>query len=314
MTVVEPAGSPPTGPAPPPRIRLTHRLEALAVRGAVAATGALPTTAEDAFLRGLAAVAYKGVKVRRELVEANLRAAFPERPEHWIHRMAGSCYVHLAREMLVGVRLGRMSAQEIQARTSVDGLPELRRALAAGRGAVLFTGHFGNWEVAGASLAARGIPLDVVAQRQRNPLLDELINGARRRAGMRVIYRTRAPKQALRALRDGRAVGFLADQDARQSGVFVPFFGRLASTHRGPATLALRARSPVFTVLATRAGEGYEVSVEPVDVSREGETDEVVRRITAAATARLEAAVRRHPAQYLWLHKRWKTRPGAGHS
>lgn len=294
------------------RARIGHRLEAWAVRGAVAATGALPPRARDAFIRGLAAAGYRGLRIRRDVAEANLSAAFPEQPEAWIRETAEACYAHLAREMLVAADLGRMSPEEVRQRTTVSGLAVLEDALAAGRGAVLFTGHFGSWEMAGAALAARGIPLDVVAQRQANPLLDALITGAREGVGMRVIERSRAPRQALRALREGRAVGFLADQDARRSGVFVPFFGRPASTHRGPAILALRAGAPVFMVLAARAGEGYEVTMEEVDVSRAGETDDVVRRITAAATARLEAAIRRNPTQYLWLHKRWKTRPRQG--
>lgn len=292
--------------------RLGHRLQALAVRGAVAATGALPPRTENRLFGALARVAYRGLRVRRDVVEGNLRVAFPDRPDAWIRETAEACYAHLGREMMVGLRIGGMSREEIVARTELSGLPALQQTLADGGGAVIFAGHFGNWEMAGAALASRGVPLDVVAQRQRNRALDAMITGAREHTGMRIIDRTKAPRQALRSLRSGRAVGFLADQDARRSGVFVPFFGRLASTHRGPAILALRAGAPVFIVLAARVGEGYQVSLERVEVDREGGTDDVVRRITAAATARLEAAVRRRPEQYLWLHKRWKTRPRPG--
>lgn len=279
------------------------------MRASLAVTARLPEPAERGLVAGLAGVAHGWLGIRRELAEENLRRAFPERPAEWIRATARAAYAHLGREMLVAARLERLGREGVLARTRVEGLDGLREALGRGRGAVLFTGHFGNWELAGAALTVRGVPLDVVAQRQSNRHLDALIRRAREAVGMRVIERGKAPRGALRALRSGRAVGFVADQDARRHGVFVPFFGRPASTHRGPALLALRASAPVFVVTAARVPDGYEVTVEPVVVDRGGETEQAIERLTAAATARLEAAVRRHPEQYLWLHRRWRTRP-----
>jgi Kdo2-lipid IVA lauroyltransferase/acyltransferase len=111
-------------------------------------------------------------------------------------------------------------------------------------------------------------------------------------------------------LRAGRAVAFVSDQDARGTGVFVPFFGRLASTHRGPALMAIRTGAPLFVGYAMRAADGsYVGGIEEITVSREGDMDEAVLRLTAAFTARLEALIRRAPEQYFWQHRRWKTRP-----
>jgi KDO2-lipid IV(A) lauroyltransferase len=125
-----------------------------------------------------------------------------------------------------------------------------------------------------------------------------------------VIERSRATKLALRALRRGRAVAFGADQNAGRTGVFVPFFGRLASTHRGAALMALRTGAPVFLAVPLRADDGrYRMRVEEVVVDRAGNPEEVVERITVAFTQRLEQAVLAAPAQYLWQHRRWKTRP-----
>ncbi|MBI4545107.1 MAG: lysophospholipid acyltransferase family protein, partial [Gemmatimonadetes bacterium] len=132
----------------------------------------------------------------------------------------------------------------------------------------------------------------------------------RERLGMHVIERAHAARQGLAALRAGRVVAFVADQDARRAGLLVPFFGRPASTHRGPAVLALRARAPLFLGYSLRApGRSYRGLLEEVVVSREGEVDDVVLRLTAAYTARLEQAVRAAPEQYFWHHRRWKTRP-----
>lgn len=128
---------------------------------------------------------------------------------------------------------------------------------------------------------------------------------------MRVIPRGRATREGVRSLRAGRVVAFVADQDAKGAGAFVPFFGRLASTHRGPALLALRTGAPLFVALGmVRTPEGgYRARVEEVEVERGGEVGDVVYRMTAAFTARLEAGVRAAPDQYFWQHRRWKSRP-----
>lgn len=249
-------------------------------------------------------------RVRRELVESNIRLAFPEKDADWHRRVARESYRHLGREALAMVALGARSADEIRERTPFTGLDELHRALALGRGAVMVTGHFGNWEIAAASLAVRGIPFDGVVQRQRNPLVDRDIRAVRERLGVRIIDRRHASKLVPPALGAGRAVGFVADQDAGRHGVFVPFFGRPASTHRGAALFALRARAPLFVGVGVRRDDAtYDCRIEEVVVDRDGSVDDVVLRLTAAFTARLEAYVRSAPEQYFWLHRRWKTPP-----
>jgi KDO2-lipid IV(A) lauroyltransferase len=174
---------------------------------------------------------------------------------------------------------------------------------------VLASGHVGNHEIGAAALSARGIPLDLVVQQQSNPLFDAALNDARRRLGLGIIDRWKAQRLALKALRQGHAVAFAADQNAGKSGVFVPFFGRLASTHRGAALFAYKTGAPLFLGTSLRKGTGYEVTLQRVDVDRSGDLDDVVYRLTAAFTARLEEVVRSEPDQYLWLHRRWKTRP-----
>jgi Kdo2-lipid IVA lauroyltransferase/acyltransferase len=260
-------------------------------------------------------LAYRPLGIRRAVVEDQLRRAFPHRDDAWIQRTARAAYEHLGREGMMLLRLSRLGREDVLAATEVHGLDRLEAAVAAGTGAVLVTGHFGNWEIGGASVAARGVPLDVVAQRQANPHFDGLINRARERLGMTVIRRGGATKGALRSLRAGRVVALVADQDARRSGVFVPFFGRPASTHRGPAVLALRSGAPVFMGTAVRRDDGgYRVTIRPVPVPGPdtGEADERAGRLTAELAAALESAVREEPGQYLWHHRRWKTRPRNG--
>lgn len=292
------------------RATLLHRVEYLLFTGAVRLSGAFGESATARAAAALGRIAYRPLGIRRGDVETNLRVAFPKRGDDWIRSTAAACYEHLAREALALLRLSRLDPEELVARTEVVGLDAFRAALNKGRGIVVVTGHLGNWEIGGAALAARDIPIDGVAQRQANPLFDGAIARARQRLGMGLIDRRRASRLALRSLHAGRVVAFVADQNARGAGVFVPFFGRLASTHRGPALFALRADAPVFLGTALRLADGrYRVRLEAVPYPVRGERDDTLRQLTAAFTARLEHAVREAPEQYFWHHRRWKTRP-----
>ena len=177
---------------------------------------------------------------------------------------------------------------------------------------ILATGHYGNWEIAAAAVAARGIPIAAIVRRQGNRLVDARLDGLRRRLGVETIYQSEAPSRVPRVLRRGGVVGIVGDQDARRSGLFVPFFGRPASTHRGPALFALKLRAPVFACVARRLPGGevrYRVSGERVSPPRTGELDADVAALTAALAASLEAEIREAPEQYFWFHRRWKTKP-----
>lgn len=291
------------------RPTLAHRAEFALVRGGTA-LGRLLGGRAEALGGAIGSLGYRPLRVRRRLVEAHLRHAFPDADDAWIAHTALASYRHLGRETIAMLRMADLSRETLLARSSLDGLDALRAAVAQGNGVVVTAGHLGNWEIGAAILAAHGIPIDIIAQRQHNPLFDRAIIAARRRLGVGVIERSRAPRQALRALRNGRAVAFGADQNAGRTGVFVPFFGRLASTHRGAALMALRTAAPIFLAVPLRADRGrYHMRVEEVDVDRSGEQEPAIERITAAFTARLEAAIRTAPDQYLWHHRRWKTRP-----
>lgn len=294
---------------------LRHRMEYALVRGARLLDRVLGPRLSAALAAGLGRLVYRTLGIRRDVVEEQLRHAFPNRDEGWRRGVASDAYAHLGREGLTMLRLSRLGAEDVIAATEVEGLDEVRAALGEGNGVVMVTGHFGNWEIGGAAVAARGVPIDVVVRRQANPLFDALINRARERLGMRVIERSRATRESLRSLRAGRMVALVADQDARRVGLFVPFFGRPASTFRGPAVLALRSGAPVFIGTAERRPDGrYRVRLRRIPWPEADDPEEQVRELTTAHVAALEAAVRENPGQYLWQHRRWKTdpEPGAG--
>jgi KDO2-lipid IV(A) lauroyltransferase len=290
---------------------LMHRIEYALYSGAAAVGKALPQSLADRAGAAIGRLGYRPLGIRRQVTEEQLRAAFPEKDDAWVRATALASYAHIGREGLAMLRMASFTAAEIVRNTREENdISPFMRAVEAGKGVVVVSGHFGNWEVAAAGVVARGVPFDVVVQRQSNPLFDAAMARDRERFGMRIIERSRAPREALSALRAGRAVAFVSDQDARGTGVFVPFFGRLASTHRGPALLALRTGAPLFVGYAMRASDGgYVGGLEEITASREGDMDEAVLRLTAAFTARLEALIRRAPEQYFWQHRRWKTRP-----
>jgi KDO2-lipid IV(A) lauroyltransferase len=190
----------------------------------------------------------------------------------------------------------------------VEGLEHLERAATPGRGVLLLTAHLGNWELLAAAHVLTGRPLSEVVRPLDQPVLDRLVARLRRRTGVEVIPKQRGLRGILDALRRGRMVGILLDQNAsRAEGVFVPFFGTPASTSRGMALAALRSGAPVLPVFIRRGPDGrHRVQIQP-EVLRPVNRDPTA--FTAALTAAIEAEVRRVPEQWLWAHRRWRTRP-----
>ena len=292
--------------------RAWNRVEYGALRAAIGLLNLFPDRLAEAAGAALGRFGYWPLRIRRRQAEENVRLAFPERDEAWVQRVVRASYEHLGREAVVILRLPAKSPEEILARTRVIGLERAAAHLEGGRGIVVCAGHFGNWEMGAAMIPPRGYPVDAIVTRQQNPLFDGYIVRTRKRLGIGIIRRGGATEAATRAIREGRPVAFAADQNANRSELFVPFFGRLASTHRGAALIAVRTGAPMFLALPTRQPDGsYVMRLDEVPFEREGELEDVVWRGTAAFTARLEAAIRELPEQYLWQHRRWKTRPPA---
>lgn len=291
------------------RVRLRHRLEYAAFRSVLAGSDLLSDERAAAAGAALGRLGYP-LGLRRDIVEGNLRIAFPRAGAEWIERTARASYEHLGRETMMMLRLATMTREALIARTRTINEDAARQAIARGRGVVVVAGHLGNWEIGAAMMAARGYAVDVIAKRSANPLFYDKVLSARERLGVGVIDFQRATRQALGALRAGRAVAFAADQHAGRSGLWVPFFGRLASTYRGPALMALRTGAAMFLSIPLRQADGtYEITLEPIPIERTGDMDRDVLRLTETYTRRLEEAVRAHPEQYVWQHRRWRDPP-----
>jgi KDO2-lipid IV(A) lauroyltransferase len=265
----------------------------------------------------LGACAGSVLRIRRRVVDENLLRAFPDRDDPWRRRVAKASYRHLGREAVATFRFARESAADVVARTEVHGFDRLQRAIEGGAGAIVVTGHLGNWEMGGSALVARGIPVDAVAVRQRNRLFDAELLESRARLGMRVIPRAAAARDVFESLRRGRCPALVADQDAGRRGLFVDFFGVPASTARGPAVFALRSGAPIFLGVALAVPgkrHRYRIELQEVAFEPEGDARRDVERLTVAHTTLLEHWVRAAPEQYFWQHRRWKRSPEGGRS
>lgn len=303
-----PASSIPS--APPLRKRIKRALRYRLVRGLLRLVRLLPLSAALAIGRFLGGLAYWVFVRDRRLSLAHLAKAFPEKSEP--ERKA------IAREMFRS--LGMLGAEialvtKIDAATYVEVPPEAEAVLQqarAGRGVIAVTGHIGNWELLFRRFVVAGWPAYAVGKGQADPRVTALIDEVR--GPGRTIWREAegSSRKLLKAFREDAFLAMLIDQDTKVQGVFVPFFGELAWTPRAAAELSLRVGAPCVAVFIHRKPEGgHRVNARRVDYVPTGDTEADVVGLTALLTAEIEAEIRRHPHEWVWMHRRWKTRPPA---
>lgn len=251
------------------------------------------------------------IGIRVEVARDNLTRAFPELDSTQINRIARACYRHFGALMAEFARLPLLRREIVFDLVEMEGLDVLDEALKKGKGGIVVSGHFGNWELMGAAAAVMGYPVSYVVTGQQNEQVEELMDQLRRSAGIQIIKRRQATKGILKALQENRLIAVLSDQDAHEAGAFVPFFGRLASTPRGAAIFALRTGADLIFVQSHRRGaDRLKVVYERISFKDlPNDQDEAVLGLTRRFTARLEQAVSRHPEQWFWMHRRWKTPP-----
>ncbi|HEX4825737.1 MAG TPA: lysophospholipid acyltransferase family protein [Candidatus Polarisedimenticolaceae bacterium] len=280
--------------------RLARVLPRRALLGLGAAAGAL-----------LGRIDLRHTRIARE----NLARAYGDTvPAPERERILRRCWRHFGRIGLDVLYFPRLGRDDLGGVLAIEGAEHLRQALTLGRGALVFSAHYGHWEAGAYAMGLLEIPFAVIGRPLDNPLLERRLLALRGGTGNAVIPKRRAVRETMKALAAGTAVAILIDQDARDDGVFVPFFGRPASTTPTLALLALRTGAPVVPVFARVAADGtIGVHVQPaVPIEATGDRDADVLRVTAACTAVVETWVRRDPEQWLWMHRRWKTVPRGG--
>ncbi len=273
-----------------------------------------PLTAAMRFAAGLGDLMYLLDRRHRNRSMENLRLCFPEKSERELRKLTRDSFrllPMLGVEVMLTpryVKLERM-AQHFQLGHLGDAL---RLLVEREQGAVLVTGHYGNWEVLGYMMAVMGFETTSVARPLDNKYINEFVLGVREKQGQRIIDKKGAMREAPHVLEKRGAVAFIADQDAGPKGMFVDFFGRPASTYKSIGLLAMRYNVPVVVGFARRMGYDFRFRLDIQDViwprDWAGERD-ALRYITQRYTKAIEDSVRGEPGQYLWLHRRWKSRP-----
>jgi KDO2-lipid IV(A) lauroyltransferase len=253
----------------------------------------------------------------RRLMLEHLALAFPEKTLAEREAIGRACLVHLAWLAAETVTVRSYDAHLEDYVSFVPGAePLLHELMAQGKGLVMISGHIGHWELAARRLVRAGVRSAAIARTGPDPKVDALLNSFRTSGGVEILLRE-APSTAramIRSLKDGKLLGLLIDQDTKVQGVFVPFFGRPAFTPRAAGDLAQRFGAPVAVVWSRRRGprpgDGHELQLEQVQYDPgAADRDAESLRITAACTAIMERAIRERPAEWVWMHERWKTRP-----
>jgi KDO2-lipid IV(A) lauroyltransferase len=228
-------------------------------------------------------------------------------------RILRGCFKNLGRLLGEFSQFPRATPESLRRIVECEGLENLQAAQALGRGVILFTGHLGAWELSSFALSAFGYPISFLVRRIDNPLIERLIEKTRTRFGSRSIDKRAAMRPMLRTLRAGGTLGILVDLNTQpHEGIFVDFFGIPASTTSGVAALALRTGAAVLPVFVPwdEKHRRFVLHVDPpLAVAPTGDEKEDIRQLTSLFTSVVESYVRRFPEQWLWIHKRWNTRP-----
>ena len=262
--------------------------------------------------RRLGSVVFIINKKRRLIAYANLKAAFgKEKTPRDLRRLVKSIYKNLLQTFIEVLNLTKVNKRYIEKYIEIANYERVKEAHASGRGTILLTGHFGNWELLSLVSALIGYPILVLAREQKMKRLNELLNRLRESKGCRVIRKGISTKNILRALYDKDMVGILSDQDAGKNGIFVDFFGRPTSCHAGPMEMAKRTDSIILPNFIARVKGPYQKIFleEFIDFRQSGNAPEDIKENLQKFAYVLESYIRRYPDQWLWLHKRWKSTP-----
>ena len=257
---------------------------------------------------------YKLNPIRRTRAIDNIRASFPSMSEKDAQRLAKKSMEHMFRLFVAeGVQMPTLITPSTwQKYVTFKNIDQVADRLSKNKPMIFITGHCGNWEMLGYVLSVLGYPIAGVARPLDNPLINDWVMGVRERFGLQIVTKWGGIPILQDLIQDNTSVGFIADQNAGDRGMFVPFFGRLASTYKSIGLLAMRYDIPIAAVHAKRIGTrfSYEVSVHDfIEASDWKEQPDPLYYITARYNKAMESMITSAPEQYLWLHRRWKSRP-----
>lgn len=298
---------------PKKRSNLQNKSELLAVRSFLGAVGALPLETSMKFGKSLGKFIGSRFPKLQKTARRNLEIAFPEMPKGEREKIIRGTFESLGRHLGFVSHFRRFQREDIRHLVELEGRENFDRAVETSRGILFFTGHFGSWEVFNLLPPAFGFGMNILVRRIDNPLVESFVDGFRTRFGSVTLDKTKSARTMFRVLERGELLGILADLNVQErEGTFVDFFGVPASTTTSIAKLAVKTGAIVLPAFAVweESKKKYIVHLEPpVEYRAEDNSDENIRRLTQDITHVVERYVRKYPEQWLWIHKRWNTRP-----
>ena len=288
-------------------------LEYAVARAIFGGLSAMPASWALTTGQGLGRVAYVAAGDLKRTGHRNLKLAFPEKTEQERQQLLRECFAGLGRQLGLFSKFATSNRESLLDLTRWEGLEQLEAAKAKNKPVILFTGHVGAWELSSFGLSLREQPLSFLVRRIDNPKVEELVDRIRMRFGNQSVDKRGAARPMLNILRTGGTLGLLVDLNTLdEEAIFVDFFGVPASTTFMLAKLALRTDATVLPIFVPwdKDRAKFLVQILPeVSVARTGDEEADVRELTANLTKVLEDYIRRYPDQWLWIHRRWKTRP-----
>jgi Kdo2-lipid IVA lauroyltransferase/acyltransferase len=284
-----------------------------AAKSIFAVVGLLPTNQAIAMGRVLGSFGYLFAGNLRRTAETNLKLAFPEITEKRRRELVRGCFESLGRELGLFSKFSSNSKPLVLSVLEPQGLENLKTAEKNGNGRIFFTAHFGAWELTSYAVGLLEAPFSFLVRRIDNNMIERLVDRRRTSGGNQTLDKLSAARTMIKILRSGGSVGLLPDLNTLDDeAIFVDFFGVPAATNYLLAKIALRTNSSIIPVFAPWDAnrKKFLLQIQPsIHVELTGNEDEDIRRVTEKFTRVIEEQIRRYPEQWLWVHKRWKTRP-----
>ncbi len=248
------------------------------------------------------------IPIRKKVILKNLHIAFPEKSEEEINALTKNIYIGTATSFIEILCMPYMSKEQLIEQVELPNLEYLKNIVAEGKGMILMTGHFGNWEFAATSVGLQLQPVVGITKLQSNPYVNADMDAERRKYGNKTVHLGLSIREVYKALKQKEVVALVGDQRGPSDGPRVNFFNRSSAAYTGPAALSLKSGAPLLFGVMFRQKDGHYI-FEMKEVSKENLPEneaEAVLEFTQRHALLLEEAIRQQPESWFWMHNRWK--------
>ena len=250
--------------------------------------------------QNIASILFHYVSKRKDVATKNIKIAFPEKSDEGVNDILKNCYKFLCYNF---IQFLTFPISKNSIKIKVNGQLELDNALKKEKGVILISAHFGAWEILGHWFGINNYPLRGVAQKQSNKGANKFFEEKRQSSGIKHVYRKTGIDELYNILKENKILGLVSDQDAKNKGLFVDFFNKPASTHKGAAIFHLNTNAPmIFGICIQTEFQEYTIELIPI-LSFKNSIEEITQKYTLV----LEQIIKKHPEQNFWFHNRWKT-------